>query len=431
MAYQKIKAIHGTRDILPAEAPRWEKVISAVSRVAAAYNYGLIINPIFEATELFARGIGETSDVVTKEMYTFFDQGKRSLTLRPEGTASVMRAYLEHSLGAGQGLVKVWYAGPMFRQERPQAGRYRQFYQFGIEAIGSLDPALDAEVIVLNRRIFDELGIEDLLLEINSIGMPSDRKAHRQSFVEFVEPILDKFCEDCGRRFETNPLRMFDCKEETCRRNLAGAPVVYDFLSDDNLKHFEKVMEYLELAGISYSLNKKLVRGLDYYTRTAWEFKSGRLGSQDSLSGGGRYDLLSEQLGGPSTPGIGFAAGIERIILVMPEQAVREKSVRFGFYIAAGSEEFKTEAVKLAYSLRSHGVAADIDYLGRSLKSQMKQADKSGFEYTVILAQDEMSKGAVVLRNMVDSSQFELKLSDIYSTGNAAELGELIERKRK
>jgi len=429
MSKQKIKAIHGTRDILPDEAQSWQKVIATVSRVAVSHNYGLILNPIFEATELFARGIGETNDVVTKEMYTFTDQGGRFLTLRPEGTASVVRAYLEHSLGADSGVVKVWYAGPMFRQERPQAGRYRQFYQIGVEAIGSLDPALDAEVIGLNHRILDELEIRDLSLEINTIGMPADRQAHRESFVKFVRPILGNFCPDCKRRFGINPLRMFDCKEASCRENLAGAPVVYDFLSRENLGHFEEVLGYLKLAGVPYQVNKKLVRGLDYYTRTAWEFKSACLGSQDSISGGGRYDLLSEQLGGPLTPGIGFASGMERILMAMPDRGRTKRTDHFGFFVAVRDPGFKSEAVKLLYSLRKRGIAADTDYLGRSLKAQMKQANKSGYRYAVILAEDEMARGRVAVRNMIDSSQFELNLSDIYNIGNEQELGELIEKR--
>ena len=426
---EKIKAIYGTKDILPDEAGRWLEILTVVSRVASAHNYGLIVNPVFEATELFARGIGETSDVVTKEMYTFQDQGGRSLTLRPEGTASVIRAYIEHSLGVGKGVAKLWYAGPMFRQERPQAGRYRQFYQFGIEAVGSLEPSLDAEVIGLNYEILRQLGIDDLSLEINSIGMPSDRNAHRDAFAAFVEPLLGEFCDDCKRRFRANPLRMFDCKQDKCQNNLKDAPVIYDFLSDDNLAHFEKVIEYLNLIDVPFSLNKRLVRGLDYYTRTAWEFKSGKLGSQDSVSGGGRYDLLSVQLGGPPTPGIGFAAGMERVIMAMPERQKHELSRPSGCYLIVADEKFRGEAFKLADFLRKRGIPADLDYLVRSMKAQMKQANKSGFPYSVIFAGDEMSRGKVVLRNMIDSSQIEVILSNIYNIGNANEFGDLIGKK--
>lgn len=427
MSDEKIKAIYGTRDILPDEADRWQRIISTVSRISARYNYDFIMPPIFEATELFARGIGEISDIVTREMYTFKDQGGRSLTLRPEGTASVVRAYIEHSLGATRGLVKVWYAGPMFRQERPQAGRYRQFYQFGVEAIGSLDPVLDAEVICLNYDILKDLGIDDLALEINSIGMPEDRKAHKEAFDKFVEPNIKRYCQDCQRRFRSNPLRMFDCKENSCQNLLSDAPVVFDYLCDENRRHFDEVLSNLEIADLPFTLNKRLVRGLDYYTRTAWEFKSGKLGSQDSVSGGGRYDLLVEQLGGLPTPGIGFAAGVERVLMAMPSQARKSDREKFGFFIAVGDQKFKTEAFKLLNAIRSMGFPADIDYLGRSLKGQMKQANKSGLSYALILAEDEVAKGKVAARNMMNSKQFELALIDIYNAKNAEELGDLIE----
>jgi histidyl-tRNA synthetase len=426
MSNGKIKAIYGTRDILPEEADRWRRIVSTVSRISASYNYDFIMPPIFEATELFARGIGEISDIVTREMYTFKDQGGRSLTLRPEGTASVVRAYLEHSLGATHGLVKVWYAGPMFRQERPQAGRYRQFYQFGVEAIGSLDPVLDAEVINLNYDILKDLGMDDLTLEINSIGMPEDRKAHREAFSRFVEPNLKRYCQDCQRRFGSNPLRMFDCKEDSCQSLLSGAPVVFDYLLEENRQHFDEVLKYLRVADLPFTLNKRLVRGLDYYTRTAWEFKSAKLGSQDAVAGGGRYDLLVEQLGGSPTPGIGFAAGVERILMAMPSTAKASDRWEFGFFIAIRDRKFKAEAFKLLNVIRSFGLPADIDYLGRSLKAQMKQAGKSGLSYALILAESEAAAGKVVVRNMQNSKQFELALIDIYNAGDAGEIGDLI-----
>ncbi len=428
MSGEKIKAIYGTKDILPDEAVIWQRILSVVSRMASNYNYGFINPPIFEATELFTRGIGESSDVVSKEMYTFRDKGDRSLTLRPEGTASVVRSYIEHSLGARGGVFKVWYAGPMFRQERPQAGRYRQFYQFGIEAIGSSDPSLDAEIISLNRSIFSELGIDDLELSLNSIGMPGSREAHRQAFSDFINPMLGEFCGDCQRRFSTNPLRMFDCKEAGCQDRLAGAPVILDYISAEDREHFDRVLEFLELAGITYKIDKRMVRGLDYYTRTAWEIKSKRLGSQDSISGGGRYDLLVEQLGGQPTPGIGFAAGMERVILAMPDGAAGGSGRKTGVYIAIRHERFKTEAFKLSQALRGIGVPADLDYLGRSLKAQMKQADRSGLSHTMILAEDEMDRGAGIVRNLENSKQFEILLVDIYKMSGGHQFGEAIEK---
>jgi histidyl-tRNA synthetase len=329
-------------------------------------------------------------------------------------------------MGARQGLAKVWYAGPMFRQERPQAGRFRQFYQFGFEAIGSLDPSIDAEMIAANYYIVESLGIDDKRLYVNSIGMPGERKKHKKAFSDFVAPRMDKFCTDCRKRYKTNPLRMFDCKQDACMALLRDAPVIFDYLSDENRRHFDTVCEFLNHIGISYELDKKLVRGLDYYTRTAWEIKSDKLGSQDSISGGGRYDLLVEQLGGKPTPGIGFAAGIERVILAMSGEEPQQERKNLGFFIIIGDSRYKKEAFSLLTKIRGLGIPADIDYLGRSLKAQMKQADKSGFCYCFILAEDEMKREKVILRNMVDSRQFEIGLTDVLKAGNAIQLGELI-----
>ncbi len=426
MAEQKIKAIYGTKDILPPESNLWLRVISTIARIASEYNYHFINPPIFEATELFARGIGETTDVVSKEMYTFNDQGNRSLTLRPEGTAGVVRAYIEHSMWAAQGLTKFWYLGPMFRQERPQAGRFRQFHQFGIEAIGSLDPAIDAEIIDLNYRILQRLGIENLEVHINSVGMPEDRKRHKDAFVKFVEPELPAFCADCQRRFQLNPLRMFDCKEKSCQKILADAPVIFDFLSNENHEHFDQVVEYLGMAEVPFHKDKRMVRGLDYYSRTAWEIKSSKLGAQDSLSGGGRYDLLVEQLGGPPTPAIGFAAGIERIVLAMSSEDEQTTENLFGFYVVLSSSEYKSEAFRLATKIRSLGIPADIDYLRRSMKAQMKQADKSGLSHAIILAENELARGEVIIKDLRNSEQMEIKLDYIYGFTNSDQLGEII-----
>jgi len=428
MSEKKFKAIYGTRDIMPDEAPTWGSVIDTVSKLASDCGYGFIHPPIFEATELFARGIGEATDIVSKEMYTFKDQGDRSLTLRPEGTASVVRAYLEHSLGAKEGLIKVWYAGPMFRQERPQAGRLRQFYQFGVEAIGSLNPALDAEVIDLNYRILSALGLEDMKVFVNSIGMAEDRQAHKKAFSAFAEPILDKFCADCQRRFQTNPLRMFDCKEKECQALLANAPVILDYLSEENRAHFEQVQQYLLKTGVPFNVDKRLVRGLDYYTRTAWEIRSDRLGSQDSLSGGGRYDRLVEQLGGPPTPGIGFAAGIERIIMAMPSEEQATEPVRRGAYIVAASEQYRPQAYLLAHRIRQLGAAAEVDFLGRSMKGQIKQADRSRLKFAVILAENEMTRGQAIIKDLENSKQSEIGLEQLMNARSMKQLGELLER---
>ena len=427
MSDNRIKAVIGTKDILPNESNDWIRLLSIISEAVSNYNYELIQTPIFEATELFSRGIGETTDVVSKEMYTFTDKGERSLTLRPEGTAPVVRSYLEHSLGASQALVKVWYAGPMFRQERPQAGRQRQFHQFGMEALGSLDPALDAEVISLSYRILVAAGIADLELLINSVGMPEDRNRHKDALQKFVTPQIDKFCEDCKIRFQKNPLRMFDCKNENCKALLEDAPDLYDYLSNDSQKHLEQVIKYLELIKIPYIIDKRLVRGLDYYTRTAWEIKSKKLGAQDSLGGGGRYDLLVEQLGGKPTPGIGFAGGLERILLAMPKGANASDRKDFGFYVITTDEKFKITAVKLTAHLRSLGAIADMDYLGRSFKAQMKQADKSNLRFAIILAEQEMANDKIALKDLEMSIQKEFPLNSIYNIENIKQLGELIE----
>jgi histidyl-tRNA synthetase len=426
MSEKKIKAIYGTKDMLPEDAPKWWKIVDTVYELANEhFHYAFIQTPIFEATELFAHGIGETNDMVTKEMYTFEDQGNRSLTLRPEGTAPVVRAYLEHSMGASQGLVKVWYLGPMFRQERPQAGRYRQFYQFGVEAIGLLDPALDAEVIYLNHKILLDLGLENLRVYVNSIGMPGDRHAHKRAFADFVAPNLEKFCKDCQRRFHTNPLRMFDCKEKTCQELLRDAPVILNYLSQENRDYFNKVQDHLRIWDIPFQVDKKLVRGLDYYTRTAWEVKSDKLGSQDSLSGGGRYDLLVEQLGGPPTPGIGFAAGIERIMLAMPSQNAAFE-YRDGFFIANMNDKFEGKAFELASKIRGLGKVVDVAYSGKSIKVQLRQADRRHLRYALIFAEDEMARGRIILRDMKTSVQSEIDLREILDIKSTEQLEGLI-----
>jgi histidyl-tRNA synthetase len=314
----------------------------------------------------------------------------------------------------------------MFRQERPQAGRFRQFYQLGVEAIGALDPALDAEVISLNYRLLVALGLGELKVMVNSIGMPEDRNVHRVAFAKFVEPKLGQVCEDCQKRYALNPLRMFDCKERACQALLKDAPTILDFLTPDNREHFEKVIGFLQMADVPFRIDKRLVRGLDYYTRTAWEIKSDRLGSQNSLSGGGRYDLLVEELGGPPTPGIGFAAGIERIIMAMPKVGDEDQAQKPGAFIVTANKVFGTEAFKLSQRFREVGIPADIDYLGRSLKSQMKQADRSGFSAVIILADDEMAAGKVILRNMTNSKQTELELTRLYAVSSVKDFGEII-----
>ncbi|MCJ7458866.1 MAG: histidine--tRNA ligase, partial [candidate division Zixibacteria bacterium] len=316
----KYTALQGTKDLLPEDTPKWRYIEEKIRGVLSLYNYKEIRTPVFEQTELFKRSIGDDTDIVQKEMYTFQDQGKRSLTLRPEGTASIVRAFIEHNLGERSPLVKLFYFGQMFRQERPQKGRLREFNQYGVEVIGSLDPLVDAEVIELGVRINKAFGLEGLKLYLNSIGCKDCRPAHRDAFNQFVKDKIDKFCQDCQLRLLRNPLRIFDCKNEKCVEALKDAPMILDYLDEKCKYHFKKVREYLDRMGIEYILDGRLVRGLDYYTRTTFEIKSESLGAQDTLIGGGRYDLLVSELGGKETPAIGFAAGIERLFLVLEMQ---------------------------------------------------------------------------------------------------------------
>jgi len=410
----KYKALYGTHDILPDECIKWQYLEDQLRKIFALYNYQEIRVPTFEETELFARSIGQDTDIVRKEMYTFEDQGKRSLTLRPEGTAGVVRAYLEHSLGEKSPLAKLYYLGSMFRQERPQKGRMREFHQFGIEAIGSADPAVDAEQIEMGVRICQELKITDFKTHVNSIGCPVCRPVHRDKLLSFMKDKIDKLCDDCKTRYLRNPLRMFDCKNEKCIEQLRDAPVMIDYLCEDCQTHYDQVKKYLEKLKINYFEDKRLVRGLDYYTKTAFEIKSPQLGSQDTLLGGGRYDLLVEELGGKSTPAIGFAAGIERFILVLQMQKkldLEEKKVNV--FIAALGDEARSFAVKLVKDLRQKNISCETDYLQRSLKAQMREANRQKAEKVLIIGEEEMKKGKAVLKDMESGEQKEIGLEEV------------------
>ncbi|MGB8657653.1 MAG: histidine--tRNA ligase [Candidatus Zixiibacteriota bacterium] len=410
----RYKALYGTHDILPGESAVWQYFEEKLRKVFALYNYSEIRTPIFEETELFARSIGQDTDIVQKEMYTFADQGKRSLTLRPEGTAGVVRAYIEHSLGEKSPLVKLFYLGDMFRQERPQKGRLREFHQFGVEAIGSADPSLDAEVIEMGVRICREVGITDCKLHLNSIGCPVCRPVHRDQFLGFMRGKVTDLCDDCKSRFMRNPLRMFDCKKEGCIEQLKDAPVMVDFLCADCRTHYDRVRKYLQDLKVDYFEDKRLVRGLDYYTRTAFEIKSSLLGSQDTLCGGGRYDLLVEELGGEKTPAIGFAAGIERFMLLLAVQKKRDfEESKLNLFIATLGDEAKTFAAKLVSDLRQKNVTCDTDYLQRSLKAQMKEANRQKAEKVLIIGEEEMKQGKAVLRDMGTGEQKEIGLTEV------------------
>ena len=410
----KYTALQGTKDLLPEDAPKWRYLEEKIRGVLSLYNYKEIRTPVFEQTELFKRSIGDDTDIVQKEMYTFQDQGKRSLTLRPEGTASIVRAFIEHNLGERSPLVKLFYFGQMFRQERPQKGRLREFNQYGVEIIGSLDPLVDAEVIELGVRINKAFGLEGLKLYLNSIGCKDCRPAHRDAFNKFVKDKIEKFCQDCQLRLLRNPLRIFDCKNEKCIEALKNAPMILDFLDPKCKEHFKKVREYLDQMGIEYILDGRLVRGLDYYTRTTFEIKSESLGAQDTLIGGGRYDLLVSELGGKDTPAIGFAAGIERLFLVLEMQKrFPPEDERLDVFIAPLGEKEKSLGLKLLKDLREKGLRCDLDFLDRSLKSQLKEADRQKAKKVLIIGEDELKKGKGTLRDMETKEQREIEFEKL------------------
>jgi len=404
----------GTSDILPEEAARWRYLEDQIRLICRLYGYGEIRTPIFEHTELIERSVGETSDIVRKQTYTFLDRGQRSLTLRPEGTAPTVRAYLENKLYARTLPVKLYYLAPIFRHERPQAGRYRQHHQFGVEMLGAGDPAADAEVITLAMDLCRRLGLQGLTVHLNSIGCPGCRPGYREVLLGYFGGLVEAMCPDCRDRYARNPLRLLDCKEQECRRLGAQAPSMLDHLCDDCRGHFQRLQEYLDNLGIRWALDTRLVRGLDYYTRTVFEIVSAGLGISAAIGGGGRYDGLVEELGGVPTPGIGFGMGLERLLLTMESQGIRlaDESRPDAFVAGLGDRGFR-RAVELVHQLRQAAVAADMDYLGRSLKAQMKYAHRLGARYVVFLGEEEMDKGAATLRNMETGDQQEVPLGDL------------------
>lgn len=401
----------GTNDILPGETEKWHYIERVLGEICESFNYQEIRTPFFEHTELFQRGVGETTDIVEKEMYTFSDRKKRSITLRPEGTASTVRAYLEHKLQGQPQPVKLYYMGPMFRYERPQAGRYRQFHQFGVEVFGSSDPGLDGEVIGLAMEFYQRLGLKGLEVRLNSVGCPNCRPQHKEALQEFLKNDLHNLCQDCQGRFERNPLRILDCKNTECQKITLNAPMILNCLCEECLEHFEAVKQSLESIKINYLVDERLVRGLDYYTKTAFEIVVNEIGAQSAICGGGRYDGLMESLGGPSIPGVGFALGMERIFSALESQKISiipEHHLDF-FMISLGKEAEK-KAFQVLMDLRSEGLKGDKDYLGRSLKAQLKAADRFNAKITMILGQDEMEKGTVIFRDMETSEQEEISL---------------------
>lgn len=407
-------APRGTKDILPDTVGDWNYVEGEIRELCRRFGYSEIRTPIFEHTELFQRGIGEGTDVVDKEMYTFTDRGERSITLRPENTASAVRAYLQNKLYAQSNLVKLFYIGSMFRYDRPQAGRMREFHQFGVEALGEANPAVDAEVILLAMNLLDGLGLKDLELSINSVGCPKCRSKYRTMLQDFFRDKLEDLCEDCRSRFERSPLRILDCKKDSDKPYMADAPKITDCLCEECAEHFAKLKELLTSAGISFTHDPRLVRGLDYYTKTAFEIKYPPLGAQSAVAGGGRYDGLIEEMGGNPTPAVGFATGLERLLLALESQnLLPEKNRSVDAYVVALGETAQTEGFKLLNSLRQQGLSAAMDFAGRSMKAQMKQANKLGAKYSVILGEDEIAEGVAMLRSMEDSSQAKVPMNQV------------------
>ena len=404
----------GTKDILPDTVGQWLYIEKVVRDICALYGYKEIRTPVFEHTELFLRGIGETTDVVEKEMYTFTDRGERSLTLRPENTAATVRAYLEHKLYAESSLNKLFYIGSMFRYDRPQAGRYREFHQFGIEALGGDNPAVDAEIIMLATQFLKTLGLAELELSLNSVGCPKCRPVYREKLQDFFRDKLDELCPDCRSRYDRNPMRILDCKNDKCKELSVGAPNITDCLCDECQDHFTKVQSLLTVVGIKFNLDPRLVRGLDYYTKTAFEVKYAPLGAQSAVAGGGRYDGLIEECGGNATPAVGFAVGLERVLLALEKQGLLpENELTSDAFVIALGDGAQAEAFKLLCNLRAKGLKANMDFAGRSMKAQMKQANKAAAQFAVIVGEDEIKDACAVLKNMQTGEQEKVLLEEL------------------
>ncbi|MBI3595746.1 MAG: histidine--tRNA ligase [Nitrospirae bacterium] len=405
----KFQSIRGVNDILPGEIEAVQRLEEAARSVFESFGFSEIRIPIFEVTELFARGIGATTDIVEKEMYTFDDRDGKKITLRPEGTAPVVRAYIEHQLNLKAPVTKLYYLGPMFRHERPQAGRFRQFYQIGVEALGTDRPTMDVEVLAMLMAVFQNVGVTEVRLEINSLGDAACRPHYRKTLKAYFKTHLAQFCEDCQRRYETNPMRILDCKKEGCRAVAAKAPSPLDHLCAECLAHFQQVKDGLNRLKIPFVVNEHLVRGLDYYTRTAFEITTTKLGAQNAVAAGGRYDGLVEELGGPPTPGIGFAMGVERIASLMEGIETPRPDVFFALL----GEEAVRQMLPVIVRLRGHGVRVEMDYSGGGLKKQMGLADKLGARYTLMVGENELKSGKAILRDMATKAQEEILLTTL------------------
>jgi len=409
-----IKIPKGTQDILPEDISKWYYIEDMIKEILNKYGYKEIRTPFFEYTNLFVRGIGESTDIVTKEMFTFPDRKGRSLTLRPEGTAPVVRAYLENSMARISKVIKLFYLGPMFRCEKPQSGRFRQFNQFGIEIIGTKSPTADAEVILTALDVYKTLGLKNLEILINSVGCKKCRASYILKLKKYLKNKKDFLCSECKERYTKNPLRVLDCKKDSCKRIIEEAPVIIDNLCQECELHFAEVKSYLDDQKIIFHEDPRLVRGLDYYTKTAFEIISGELGAQNAIAGGGRYDDLVEELGGKATPAVGFAAGIERMIIAIDQQKV-ELPLKKGvdIFVAKVNEKNQDRAFRLLQKIRNAGLSADMDYSGGSLKSQMRIANKISARYTVIVGEEELSKNMVILRNMQTKEQKEVLIDNL------------------
>lgn len=412
MDFQKPK---GTLDFLPGTVEKWQYVEQKARDLCRRFNYREIRTPIFEYTQLFQRGVGETTDIVQKEMFSFQDMGGRGMTLRPEGTAGVVRAYVENKLYGEPDVSKLYYIGPMFRQERPQAGRYRQFHQFGIEAIGSVDPAIDAEVIAFGLQLFEDIGLKGTSVEINSVGNAASRAAYNDTLLAFLNPMRENLCKDCQSRIDRNPLRVLDCKVD--QDKFVGAPSILDSLDEESSSHFAAVKSNLDAMGVAYAINPRLVRGLDYYTLTAFEFKTqSGIGAIDTIGGGGRYNKLVAEVGGPDQPGIGMAIGMERLQLLLADQETEiDDEQRLDVYLIALGDKANAEITKQLHKLRRQGFSAERDYQSRKMKAQMKSADRLKARYTAILGDDELERGEIAVKSMETGEQVSVKLEDLAS----------------
>lgn len=405
----------GTKDVLCEDAYKWHYVENAARQTAANFGFKEIRTPVFEHTELFLRGVGETTDIVTKEMYTFLDKGDRSITLKPEGTAGVARAFVGGVQQNGTLPYKMYYITPVFRYERPQAGRLREHHQFGVELYGSSSPLADVEVITLAKSLFDTLGLKDLTLNINSIGCPECRAKYNAALKEYLGSRLNEMCRECQSRFEKNPLRILDCKDENCKKITADAPKVLDFLGDECKAHFEGLKAGLDAVGIEYKVNTQIVRGLDYYTKTVFEFVSNAIGAQGTVCGGGRYDKLVEEVGGKPTPAVGFGMGLERLLIVLESQGLLEKAPKenVDYYLASIGENALNFTLKLANKLRQKGKSVEFDLMSKSVKAQMKYANKIEAKYVIVVGDDEILSGKVRVKDMASGNEEEIEIKDL------------------